>query len=133
MEDIADYLIENYFPRYTGHPLLAQMNRDVLINFLEIVKDNVVIVKDDNIKGCAVFLTLTDDTYRALGCLDMYNVLAMQQLFYEQGDNIHFILLCADSYKTIMRGINKTKQRKPKSISWWNPEMSRLHKYNLGG
>jgi hypothetical protein len=132
MDEIIDYLMNNYYNVWPGRKEdipTTDMIKAGLINHPE----KFIIIRDDKIKGVAIFLTLSDNTYNALGCIDIDNELALIQLFAEKGDNVHFLLLAADSQRTILRGVKEIKNRlHPKSISWWNPETTRLHKYNTG-
>lgn len=132
MRDVVNFLMTNYFPKYRGNMNITP-NPDELANGLELYKDNLIVLTNGEvIIGVAFYLTLCDDTYNAMGCIDITNEKAMADLLKEHGDNIHFILVCGSSVKNIMAGIKKVKkQRKPKSISWWSPDMTRLHKYNL--
>ena len=80
----------------------------------------------------AVYVTLSDDTYARLEQLDIRNIEIIKALTLENGLNIHFLLLASDSYKTIMIGLRRViKKHNPRTISWWEPDFSYLHKYNM--
>lgn len=133
MSEIIDYLFNNYYNVWPGDKNDIP-TKEMLMQGLFNHPDKVIVIKDDKIKGVAFFLTLSDDTYNALGCIDTNDVESLISLFKENGRNIHFLLLAADSQKTIRRGIKEVKDKlNPRSISWWNPDNTRLHKYNLGG
>jgi hypothetical protein len=131
-ERIAKYLLENYYTKQTSIvPTEFQ-----IFQAYERHQDEFVIIFDNpeekNILGCAVFLTLSDDTYLNIDRINMTDLAVLSHLVEERGPNIHFILLAADGIRTIMAGIKLVKEYyKPKTISWWNPDMTVLHKYNL--
>lgn len=131
MTDVAKYLKENYYPRY------AQAREHVpddktLMTALEIHASKVIVVyKGEAIAGVGIYLTLDDDTYEHIESFDMSRVDVLSRLLVQTGQNFHFVLLTADSSATIRTGLRIAKALNPKSISWWNPEMTRLHKLNL--
>ena len=132
MSDIGDFLLHNYYSRYTGNDPRVFAGKEVMEEGLKNHPDKIVIIRDDKIKGVAVFLTLSDETYERLNELDIEDVDILVRLLKEEGKNIHFILLAADCVRTILRGILKAKQElEPKTISWWSPDLKKLHKYNL--
>lgn len=132
MSELSEYLIENYYSKYQGP------RQDIIPTVEQIelgykrFKDNFVIVRDDKIKGVAIFLTLSDKTYMHLKKYDISQIDVLSILLQEHGDNVHFVLLCADGIKTILYGIQEVKKRRnPKTISWWNPDLNKLHKFNV--
>lgn len=130
MSELSDFLINNYYSKYHGTrtdiiPTIEQIEEGFIRH-----KDRFVIVRDDKIRGVAIFLSLSDETYAKLKEYDITKVDVLIRLFEEYGPNVHFVLLCADGTKTIMQGIKEVKKRvKPKTISWWNPDLTYLHKY----
>ncbi len=133
-KDISQYLFDNYYSKYKGkrtdvvptpaQAMMAVMNADR--------DDKIVVVRDDKIRGVAVFVTLSDETYAKVRHLDITAVDILTDLFKESGPNIHFVLLCADGWKTILYGIDKVKAKyDPKTISWWNPDLSQFHEYKF--
>lgn len=132
MSELAEYLMRNYYSKYNGgRPEMIPKPED-LEKALELVPEKIIVIREPEIKGVAVYLTLSDETYKELEKHDISNVNVLSNLIREQGDNIHFVLLAADGLKTIMLGIDEIKKkRRPKSISWWSPDMRRLHRYNL--
>lgn len=127
ISSLADFLFTRYYKKHTGKvPTLNEIERAVFNH-----GDKMLIVKDDNIKGVALFLRLTDKTYENLKELDLTKEAILFNLLMEYGDNLHFCLLVADGYKTIMTGMRKVVSKyKPKTVSWWNPDMTMLHSYS---
>jgi hypothetical protein len=133
---VAKYLFENYYSHYKGdRPDIVPTYEQLLQGFINhsekfiIILDNEV---DENIMGCAVFLTLEDDTYYNIEQINLNEVGVLTELLKENGPNIHFVLLAATGRQVIRRGIELIKQMKhPKTISWWSPDLSKLHRYNL--
>lgn len=132
MREIAQFLMDNYYakaPEYVPIPTMDELELGLTNH-----PDKIMVRRDDegNITGVAMFLRLEDDTYNALGCLDVSNTDALIELLKERGDNICFMVVCGEGFGNIRRGIREVKEKyKPKSISWWNPDMTYLHKYNL--
>lgn len=132
MTELCDFLMTNYYAKYKGNRLDIVTTPEILEQALEICQDKVVVVKDEAIKGVAIYLTLSDETYEKLGKLDISSIDVLSELLKEHGDNLHFVLLAADGFKTIMVGLRDIRKKsKPKTISWWEPNMTILHKYNL--
>jgi hypothetical protein len=132
--EVAQYLIENYYSKYT-HPKLKMQVPDInaLASSLHAYQDKVLVMANDGqIEGIAVYLTLTDKTYKALGTIDICDVDNLRDMLKEDGRHVHFILVTAKGIRIILQGLNVIKKtRKPKSISWWNPSMTRIHKYQM--
>lgn len=128
---VARFLMDNYYSKY---PLALDkdVTEEMMIKALDLNKDKVVVVmKGEEIKGVAVFVTLTDDTYAKLETLDISKVQVVIDMLKEDGDNIHFILVACSGMGNILKGIKIAKKTNPRTISWWNPTMNKLHKYNL--
>lgn len=129
---VAVYLQEHYYSKYAG--IMPEMVPDnqTLIRALNLHNDKVVVVCDgDEIKGVAVFLTLSDETFKKIDTFNLVDVGVLGKLLHEKGPNLHFIVLTAKNFEVIRKGIRKVKKLNPKTISWWNPDMSKLHKYTL--
>lgn len=132
MRKIAKYLKDNYYTKYAGCPSHLIPEEEDLVRALDIHKDKIVVVLDgEQIRGVAVFLTLSDETFANIESIDVGNMEILRVLLQETGSNIHFILLTADSYETIKDGVKAVKALHPKTISWWNPTNTQLHKYKL--
>lgn len=128
---IYDYLMKNYYAHYRGEipiePTKEQVDA-VLLHHPE----KIIIVKDKEIRGIGVFVTLTDETYKRIELLDIKRIDVLQALALENGNNVHFLLLCADSLRTILTGLHRVIDiHRPKTLSWWNPSFNKLHRYNL--
>lgn len=132
MSEIGDYLMTQYYSKYHGPrndvvPTIEQLEQGITNH-----PDKFVIVRDDKIKGVAIFVTLCDETYAILQRIKIGDIEILKRLLREHGPNVHFILLCADGRKTILRGIDYVKRKvNPKTISWWNPDFTKLHKYTV--
>ena len=132
MTDLASYLINEYYARYTGTrldiiPTVEQIERSYIQH-----QDKFIIVKDDKIKGVAIFFTLSDETYNIIESFDITKVDVLKMLLLEAGPNVHFVLLAAMGMKTILVGMDQVKHRiNPKTISWWNPDFTKLHKFKV--
>lgn len=132
LEEVARYIQEEYYPKYPDMPKELIPDTPMLLCALDLHKDKiVVIVEEDVIRGVAIYLTLSDDTFNKIESFDISNPDVLGQLLQEKGPNLHFILLAASGLDVIMAGIRRTKELKPKTVSWWNPKMTYFHKYNL--
>ena len=134
-ERVCKYLMENYYAHYKGTRNDIVPTNEQLIQAFSNHSDKFVIVFDNqidqNIIGCAVFLTLEDDTFLNINQIRVDDVTVLTELMKENGPNIHFVLLAATSRDVIRAGIRLVKESKhPKTISWWSPDMKHLHKYN---
>jgi hypothetical protein len=131
MIKIAKYLMDNYYSKYPPCQLYGQ-TEDMLVKALDIHKDKVIVIHENGeIKGCAVFLTLPDDVINNIDKYDIANLDVLKYLMDEEGPNIHFILIAASGADVILEGIKRAKAMNPNSISWYNPSMTKRHKYNL--
>lgn len=132
MREIARYLKDNYYTKYAGCPERLIPDEDTLVKALDLHEEKVVVVRDgEDIKGVAVFLTLSDYSYSRIEALNVGDQDTLAALLTERGRNLHFILLTAENIRIILAGIRKAKALNPKTISWWNPEMTKLHRYNF--
>lgn len=133
MQDVTEYLMKNYYAKYKGKDCKVVPTPEDLDKAILAYQDKIVIIREPEIRGVAIYLTLSDETYKQLEKIDISDVDTLSRLLKEQGDNIHFILLAADGLRTIMMGVNKVKKERKgiKTISWWNPDMSHLYKTSL--
>ena len=130
MSRVAEYLMTNYYAHYRGSRKDIIPDSDTLRLGLDNHPEKIIVVEDGDIKGVAVFLTLTDRTYEDLENLDVTDVGIIKRLLSENGRNVHFILLAADSIGTILHGLRMTMRKiKPKTVSWFSPDMKVLHKF----
>lgn len=131
---MAEYLMVNYYAKYRGPRKDIVPDLKTLITALENHTDKVVVVSDDNIRGVGIFVNLSDESYQVLKDLDLTRQEILERLLTQNGPNVHFVLLCADGVKTIIAGIKHIKKLKnPRTISWWSPDLKKLHEYSLGG
>ncbi len=125
MTEVAEYLMANYYDKYQGVPVPQNLEFTI-----ERFNDHIVIVRDGSIKGVAVYLRLSDETFSILKTLDLSqgSEEMANRLFAEHGKNIHFIILTADSFRTIKEGMRQVIEKEtPKTMSWFNPGHTRLH------
>jgi hypothetical protein len=125
---VAEYLLENYYKKYDKVkecPTIEHVEA-----FLDVVRDRIVVVRNKGIKCVSIWMTLTDETYNKLESLD-FSIETTRELLQEKGKNFHFIILVAQGMKYILQGMFRVKKKNPKTISWWNPAGTKLHRYNL--
>jgi hypothetical protein len=128
MTELGQWLMDNYYSKYLGNRTDVIPSEDQMDRALQNHQDKIVIVRDEKIKGVGIFVTLTDETYALLRELDITDIDILKGLLVQSGPNIHFIVLCADGVKTIMTGLIQVKRKyNPKTISWWNPDLTHLH------
>ena len=134
MHEIRDYLFKNYYGKYRGKEPIEIPSVDQVDQAIKFYRDHVVIIHNNGITGVGIFVTLSDKTYENLENLDLKDADTLIKIVQETGDNVHFILIATEGFKNIMLlGEEVKKIMKPKTVSWWNPEMTKLHKYKLGG
>lgn len=132
MTEIADYLMLHYYAHYKGTRDDIIPSRETLLKGLNNHKDKVVVIRNDKIKGVAVYVTISDDTFKTLKDVDITREDVIIQLLEEHGPNVHILMLAADGYNTIMMGIEEIKRRvNPRTISWWNPKLTKLHRFTI--
>src|ERR1041385_5387565 len=114
MTDIAQYLMDNYYAKYKGKRDDIIPTEEQLECGIKAAPEKFVIIKDKEIKGVAIYLTLTDESYKKLEKVDITKMEVLLSLIPERGKNLHFILLAADSMRTILKGLRQTlKKMKP--------------------
>ena len=130
MEDVAKYLVAEYFAKLFPDQV---QDKQMLVTALNLHKDKVVVVhENEKITGVAVFLTLTDESYAKIEQFDLTNLEVLKLLLLEHGKNFHFILWTAKHISDILVGVRVLKrERQPKTLSWWTPDMKRLVKFCL--
>ena len=122
--------MSSYYAHYKGTRTDVIPTREVIEQALAQHADK--FVKVGNIKGMAVFLTLTDETYERLEEFDISKVETLIPMAQERGENLHFVVVAADGLRTIRKGLRKVIRRlNPKTVSWWSPDFKRLHRFNL--
>ena len=129
MIELCDYIYHNY-PGLKDKVAYWQ-----LLSLLDRNEDKVITVKEgDKFRGASLFVRISDDDLWKIeyGFLDLTNQENIAKLLNGSGDNIHFIYVLADSMKTILRGLREViKKENPKTVSWYNPEMTKFNKFNL--
>jgi len=133
VSEIGDYLMRNYYNKYNPADYgLPQITKEMVEMMVEKYADKIVVIRNPDIKGVAVYMTLTDITYENLDLIDLSDPEVIAELLKEEGNNLHFFMVCGSSVKNILQGIREVKRRhKPKTISWFNQDLSYLHKYNM--
>ena len=131
MMHITKYLFEHYYSHYKGNRLDIIPTPEQIEQAIANHPEKIIVVGGKKIKGVGIFLTLTDKTFSFLHNIEIQKIDVLQALCLENGKNFHFVLLAADSYKTIMIGLRMALKLKPKTISWWNPNFTKLHTYKV--
>ena len=128
MTDIVDYLITNYYEK-----LGLMYERQYLTYALEKLKDKTIVIRrGGNIVGVAVYLALTNDSYLKFVDRTEYSPNDVDDLSKENGENVHFILVCTNGSDVILEGLKEViKCHSPRIVSWWNRDRSKLNKYRL--
>lgn len=127
--EASEYILEHYYKKhYPQHtPTFTE-----LLNAVEFMKDRMLVgIRDSKICGVAVYLALDDKTYEHLESFDINRPDVVARLMEQNGDNVHFILLCTDDRNVLMFGLRCARDLNPKSISWWTPDMKRLVKHSF--
>ena len=128
--EVTDFL-------YKGYPGFNKtFTRWRLLSLIDRNTDKVEVIRDKEIKGVALYLKLTDKSLNLLdfGVIDLKSPEVVTELIKEDGDNIHFVAVLADGAKTILKGLRKViKKHNPKTITWFKPNMDRIHFVKLGG
>ena len=124
---ITKYLFDHYY---------SHSNRLDLIPTVEQVEqaiknhpDKMIVIGKKKIKGMCMFFRLTDKTYSFLHNIDIQKIEVLQALALENGPNFHGVLVAADGYKTLRLMHKQVMKLKPKTLSWWNPSFTKLHRY----
>lgn len=114
---------------------ICYLTEKQIIDFLELFKDNTVIVnKDGNIIGIGFYLRLNDWLFEQIKNrqFDIRKPENIIICFDNEGSNIHFIGVVANSSRVILKGLRKViKTEAPKSISWFSPNMEDFFTKNI--
>lgn len=132
MSEVGDFLWANYYLIYRppgAEPATKEKVEQAITN----LKDKLVVIRNEGkIKGVAIYFTLSDETYDLLEELDLTTEDCVRELAREHGKNVHFILVAGGGRATLRLGLAEVKRRfDVKTFSWWNPEMTKLHKYKV--
>ena len=126
VNEVAQYLYGNYPQlRTLGAP------KD-LESFVENFKDTIIINRiadSGEITGVGVYIMIDDVALAGVqhGIYNLRNTEEFKEVMNSVGDNMHFFVLAAKNFRTIRIGLRYAKQlRKPKTISWFTPDMSRF-------
>jgi hypothetical protein len=124
MTEIAQFLNNHYYSRYKA---IIAPSVESLERAIEYHENRIVIVRKDEIKGIGIYFKLTSEGFEAIKSSHAF-INEFGYLFGEHGDHVHFIIVAADSMKTIREGMRRViAKERPKTISWFNPENTELH------
>lgn len=131
MTNLAQFFLDHYYSKYKSIEYIP--TKDELVRILDLNDDKIVVVhKGMDILGAAIFLTLTDESYAKIKDITYFTVPVLISLLLEDGPNMHFIMVAGSGMKNIRDGVRAAvKARHPKTVSWWDPDNKRLHKYKL--
>ena len=128
MLELAKYIYKNY-PN-----LKEKVQYWQVLSLLDRNEDKIVIVKDTEFRCTALYAKISDETLWKIeyGFLDLKNSRDIQEVLNDKGNNIHVLYLLADGQNSILKGLRKViKKENPKTISWFNPEITKLNKFTL--
>lgn len=95
-----------------------------ILSSFERNSDKLIIIKDRIFRGGAIYLKLSDNMIRNIFTGEK-TIEDMDDLIKDNGDNIHFIFVKADSLRIILKGLRTViKNENPKTISWFKPDLS---------
>jgi len=132
VSEVGEYLWANYYTKYRV-PGIKAPTKDLIEQALTNLKDSLVVIRNNGkIKGVAIYFTLSDESFDLLESFDLTTEAVVRSLAREHGENVHFILVAGGGFATIRMGLKEVKRRtKAKTISWWNPSMTKLHRYKV--
>ena len=132
MTEVAEYLMANYYSHYTGSRPDIVPTPEVLEQGLANHPDKVLVIRDDKIRGVAVYVTLSDETYQHLQDMDINRADILVTLLAEHGPNVHVLMFAADGLTTLLMARKEIKRRlNPKTISWWDPTITKLNRFKI--
>ena len=126
---ITKYLFDHYYAHLPRNRMDLLPTQEQIDQALSNHPDKVIVVGKRKIKGVGMFLKLTDKTYSFLHNINIQSIDVLQALALENGDNFHVVLIAADGYKTLRVMRKMVLKLNPKTISWWNPSFTKLHRY----
>lgn len=125
MLELCDYIYNNF-------PNLRKMfARWQILSMLDKNEDKIIFIKDDGeFKGVAFYVKVSDEILEEFKVLSRNNPEVVKEvlsdaefikvLLQEEGDNIHFLFVSADSFYTIQRMKREViKREKAETISWF--------------
>ena len=135
MTDVAEFLMKHYYSHYNGRepnivPTIEQLEGGIDVaekaGIIEVVREG------NKITACALFVTLTDETYKNIDKLNIRDVEVIKAMLPERGHNVHFLLLASLNPKEIVPGYKRIAKRLgAKTVSWYSPDFSRVHKKRM--
>lgn len=129
--ELTDFIWDNY------RVVQAQLKKEQIEALLRQYSDRVIIVRElGDIKGIGFYLRLTDETFKQIreGVFDTTKIENAKICLDENGNNIFFAFVVADSFKTVMKGLRQViENEKPKTVSWYSFDRKIFHNYRVGG
>jgi hypothetical protein len=129
MLELSKYIYNNY------PGLKDKFQYWQILSLFDKNEDKIITVKENGeFKGSSLYLKISDDILWKIeyGFIDLTKPDEVAQMFNSKGDNVHFLYVLAGGVKTILRGLREViEKEKPKTVSWYNPEMTKLNKFNL--
>jgi len=123
---------------YTKYPGAKEtVDRQQIENLLRNNKENTLKIEcHGDIVGAGFYVRITDESLFKLrvGLIDITHPDEILKLLKESGNNIHFLFAISDGQKTILKGIREVMRiHNPRTISWFNKDMTKLNIFNLKG
>jgi len=117
---------------YEGYPDFKRMfPRWRAISLIDRNQDKVAFIKEDGILvGVAFYFKLEDNTLKGVehGFISLEDPELIAQLLEQNGRNIHFLGVLADSGRIVLKGLRGViKKENPKTVSWFKPDMKEVH------
>ena len=119
--DEVDFILDNY---KVIEPYGQERIKILLFGY----KERIMVVREGNyIKGMALYFKLDDETLDKVKSREMDLIIPENVNFCrsEDGPNIHFFLVVADGFKTIMQGL-RPFIKNVKTVSWFSPDMNKF-------
>ena len=129
--ELFEYLKEEYYSKCEEeYPDMVYTDEQIML-MLDFCEDRTIVIRNPDIQCVAIYMTLTDETYKNISVDKVMDVNSLGQMLEEKGNNFHFFLVTSKSYRGIMIAMREAKKLKPSSVSWCDPDMSQIHQYNL--
>lgn len=129
MTEIAQFLMDHYYSKYPT----PGVSRETLQATIERFPESVVVVRDHGeIVGVGIYVSLTDQMIKELRITKAFSIEKLIEMLQTRGDHIHFLMMVADGYATIMCGLRAViNERRPRTVSWFEPDLSYFHQFSL--
>ena len=131
MKSILEYLKKEYYSKCAERYPNFSVTDEQIMALLAMCEDRTIVIRNPDIKCVAIYLTLTDETYDNISQDKIMDVKELSVMLQEKGCNFHFFLISAVGFRNIRIGMMEVKKLNPKTVSWYNPDMTQLHQYSL--